>query len=518
MATKKKILRGAEIHGETIIEGRIIVNGSGTADVSQFNERVNFGEPIVVQSTSEFQNDVTVDANLIVEGIIENDLFFALHRFAAGTTVEVATNEGVIIAGINNALNRYFINRGGANPAAPKTVDDSTVFSEANGWGEWFSGSGGTPTSPCVTEINVATTSRNWVDGNSQLGSTILWNADNTGFVWNLALSNARITQLCEHILNPPLPIDISAAANLSVSALTLNGTDDILSGATITTGENSISISYNETDGSTRIQNPNLTQNNTAIVTAALLLGTVAIKLPNGNDPVIQLFYTAPTTTLSLFTNSVRFDATYNSANVTRTFNGGASTSINPSSFVSTTFPNSIPATITPGASSISFSPLSRTASAAERTLTEVTRYVNATNNTDTRDITSTATVNPTFTFPVYLGSVSETTLSTFTATDVEGFKSDRLSSVDNQLSNNFTWPDPLDSSKQVRVMLIRSSFSNGRALFVKANENSAIGAVIERSRILAVGSISTDRENYDVYPAIRDQEGEATVYVEYN
>ena len=501
----KKILRGLNVSGPTDINGRLDV-----LEEAFFRAKTNLDD-IFVGGESELRGDVLInnianpDVTLTLNGIFVNSQFFPLNKFE-GNPIAVAVNAGVVIPGVAPSFNRYYINRG----PNTKAVNSGTVFDAADGWGEWFSGSGGGG-DVCQVAVNIQTVTTNWRNGTTNLGSGIGWNQPNTGFEWVIRLTNARITQLCNNVLSGGgIPINFSAAGSLLLTGLSINAVDR-LSSSTGTPSGNQITITYDTTRMDITVPpivNPNLTQDNSFTIIGEITLSGAPVK-DGLVDPSTILRYLAPTGTLSIFTNPVRFDETYNSATIGRTFNAP------PTSTTSTTFPN---ATIAAGATNITFPALNRTATVANRTLTEVTSYTNATDGTDTRSITRTAILTPAITFPVYLGSVIS--VAGITAAEVETFVTApvRPSSVDNQLPNQFSWDDPSDDSKDIKVLLIRTGFSNGRTLFVKATQSSPSGAEVTRSSILAVGKISTDRENYDVYAVIRGQPGAASVYVEYN
>ena len=504
---RKKILRGLDVAGDSRFDSSIQVVGS-----SQFFGVTRLNR-IDVDGTSEFSQNVTISSpdpnvvpSLTLDGVFINDQFFPLNKFD-GTPVDIAVNGGVVIAGVDGALNRYFINRG---PLA-KNVTTSTVFSAANGWGEWFSGSGGGNTDVCKVAVNIGTLDIDWVDDTqTELGSNIRWNQNNTGFEWDLRLTNARITQLCNHVLTQGLPITFTSSTTVGITALTLNGTD-ILSDVTTSATGNGINITYNKdrdgVDPDLTI-NPNLTQTNSFRLTATLTLAGAEVKDTNGFDPTFLLFYTPPAATISISTSPLRFDGEYTTATISRTFNG------NPTSFTSTSFPN---ATITAGATNITFPTLNRTSPAANRTVTEITSYTNATNTSDVLALTRTATINPTFTFPVYLGNVTAAENSSLTAALFN--MTSRFTRFGNFTSTpgdqTYSWPNTGDASRDIRVFAVATRFTNGRNITVRPFDGG-FPSTVSRQMQLALGDVVGATENYDIYIVQSGSPGAGTLFIE--
>ena len=369
------------------------------------------------------------------------------------------------------------------------TVVDGNVAVRVTGT---TNGGGGS----CTIETQVDTTAFGW---DSSKNSNLNFSVDNTGFEWELELGQTDIVALCENTLVTPLPTTTDGIGSLTVDSITLAGTD-ITSDVTVDTSvADTIKITYN-----TQILNPNLTQNNTFDVKLNLLLGTVEVP-----EITQTLTYLEPQYNLSVSRANVNFNIVYGSATAARSFPRG-----NPTSIVSSTI-NSTAQTVpdpTDTTSTLSFPNLNRFANNTERTLTEIATFTNITDNTTT-NITKTALLTVTFQFPVYLGSVTETTgLNTADVNDTTLFTTTGTF-TSQPGSMNFTWPA---NTNPIKVFGISDSFFSGMINF-KANSSSVVGNVQSSFAKVSTGVNSTQRADYNYYEAQDGQPGAVTLFVEF-
>ena len=347
---------------------------------------------------------------------------------------------------------------------------------------------GGSGDGSCTLETSVQTQSFGWDDTSSNSRN---FNVDNTGFEWNLGLGETSIIALCENVLVTPLPTTTGGMGDLTVSSITLNGTD-ILADIVETPGTNTLKIEY-----PIQIINPNLTGNNTFEVKLNLLLGETVVP-----ELTQTLTYNAPAFNLSISTSNLNFNNTYNTATVNRTFSRG-----NPTAFVSTVLGGTA---LTAGANNLTFTPLDINSSQAERTLVDTVTFTNVTDSS-TLNVARSAILNPTFQFPIYLGSV-DTTVGLDTNT-VNTFTQVLTTATSRPGSQNFSWPNETGA---IKVFGIANNFFSGQINF-KANSSSVIGNLQDSFAQIDTGSEATRTASYNYYEAQDGQPGAVTLFVEF-
>ena len=478
MVDKKKILRGAEIYGDTEINGDIDVGlGAGTSGISNFRHQVNFTH-INVGSTavpSRFNGDV------IIDGEIDNIQFFALNR--GGTDpITVVNNAGIIIPG---SPNRYFINRSGLDQI---NITINTNFTDTSVWGEWFSGSGGGGTS-CTVDETVSTLSRLW---RGTFNTSLRWDDSNTGFTWTIHITDPVISALCGNELVTGLPIKTDPTGVLTLTELRIDGV-----ATTVTTTENGLVLTINQTVPLT--YSPLLLgTNKTFTLSADLEFDERAFT----NQTTLE--YISPLAALSISGSSL-FDEGITTVNIARSLRGNPTTETRSAPTDWTFAAGNLPSTITIGGSGFTradFDP----GDASNRQITENYGFTNATDSSDTLAITRTATLNPQFTFPIYFGNTSS--IANLDNTEVETFTKVAASTSDNQLPRQFSFSNS-DATKNQNVILIRTSFSQGRDLAITMSDpagNPQPFTTVKISKTLNIGRIAP-LESYDVYNVVENQ-----------
>ena len=389
----------------------------------------------------------------------------------------------------------YYLNVSQVSQVNVTTITD---FTDTDIWKSVVSAGG---SGSCTVESSVAIQSTNWKLGTTILGNSISFTQDNSGFRIIYKAGSGSIVALCGNTLSMPIPTVTTAVGDLSVTSITLDGTDITTSITTELTGD-TLTVNYD-----TRIPNPNINQTNTFTIVANLKLGEDTV-----NPLTSTLTYVGPNPTLGITRNPLLFDVTYTSASISRSDINGANTSIDETIFGGVTQ--------TAGATNITFSALNIGASVADRTLTEKRTYTNASSTSDpkeTRQIDLSALLEPTFQYPVYLLSASK--ITGFTTAEVNASqKSGLFTSAPGD--QDFTWNDPSDNSLTTKVLFVRNSFRSETIMVFAYDDNdmrSPIGATVPLAGTVAVGNIAGQTETYSFYIIATGQPGGIKYHVDF-
>ena len=339
-------------------------------------------------------------------------------------------------------------------------------------------------------------------------GSTILFfNATNTGFTWVVSKTELMIDFECNGIAVGPFSPKSGNTldGDISLTALTLDGTDIFPSIAqSYDSGTEQLTITY-----STPIPYADINNNQTNNIAGTFTIGTVA-----GLTQSTTLSYQTPLFTNSIARANVDFNQTYTTAVVTHTFSRGTATAITASTF------GGVATGLGTASATITFTALNRQATAAERLLSETASFTNASNNSDILTISSSATLNPTFTFPAYLGSVTPAQRAALTATIVNNtaiFNRSGAFTSRPASDSSFTWSDISDDTANVKIFALPRAFTNGGTIRFKTVSGSTLGNDVAPFMQISIGDISGGEENYDFYEAQTGQPGAVTLFVEF-
>ena len=233
------------------------------------------------------------------------------------------------------------------------------------------------------------------------------------------------------------------------------------------------------------------------------------------GQDDVIipeltrTLTYLQPSYVIELSKPLENFSQNYTSVSVTRTFSRGGPDPSDP--FDSTTIGTTPQTAGTPTLSSFAYN---INTDEALLIMVEKANFINVSNNNVVEVIEQTATIDPTFQFPVYLGSVATTTgLNT---TIVNTFTQVGLFTNDSPpTSQNFSWPDG-GATNAIKVFGILKSFHDGEINF-KANSSSVVGNIQSPFATILTGANTLERQQYNYYEAQEGQPGAVTLFVEF-
>ena len=350
----------------------------------------------------------------------------------------------------------------------------------------------------CELSDSVTTTSRTFTSGSTDLGNVINFNQDNDGFTWVLTQAAQTITALCNNTLVTPLATTTSSTGTLTLSSITLNSVD-ITSQVTFGFTNNIVTI-----NSATQIVNSNLTADNTFTLIVTLARNGTAIT------PITTtLQYLQPTVnTFAITTPNLDFNSSYTTATITRVFSRGNPTTINNTVFGGVAQTN--------GAANITFTALNRTATAAQRLLTETQIFTNATNSGDIRSFNSMATLSPTFTFPAYLASVTVAQRAALTQATMNAAQtSGAFTSI--PTDQNFSWVDVGDATRNIKIFAIPRTFTSGGMINFRVNESDPLGNLQSPFMQLDLGTITGGMETYDIYEAQTGQPGAITLFVDF-
>ena len=353
----------------------------------------------------------------------------------------------------------------------------------------------------CTLETNLSDTLFGW-DNSGSVNRN--FNIDNTGFQWNLQLTDTKIIALCENTLVTPLPTTTSGMGTLSIDTITLAGTDIKSLTSVDTTTANTIKLNYD-----TRIVNPNVTSTNTFEIKLNLVLTSDDGEATAIPELTRTLIYLPLIFNLAASTPNFNFDTIFNTGTATQSFPRGLPSEITQVRINNTN--QTLPA-VTDTSYALAFPSLNRFSSNTERTLSVTASFINATNSAIT-PVTQTTIMPITIEFPIYLGSVTTTAgLNTNDVNDtslftVVGTFTSRPGSM------NFTWPA---NSNPIKVFGIADEFFNGMINF-KANSSSVVGNVQSSFARISTGVSITQRANYNYYEAQDGQPGGVTLFVEF-
>ena len=384
-----------------------------------------------------------------------------------------------------------------------KAGTNVTITSETNDIVINASGGGGTTQ---TTSFNTRDSGfRN--SGGGRIGQSINFNVDNTGFIWDLNRLVA-VTSIDGAPVNLPIvPPPVVVAGDFTNVSGTINGTT-VTVDLTVTTSGNDSIVTIGHTG---QIINTDVGANTEYVLEVTFTLAGVTTPFTLNSGTISgggNLTYLAhPTQSASLTAPAVNFQSAISSISVNR------SEALVAGSVVASlsTFPNG---TFSGDLNTITVSPgVTNSTLPANRTMSESTTFTAAAGtSTDTEGYM--AQFNPTFQFPVYLGSVNARSevntaaLNNAAIFNQEGtFTSDPLSTT----PRSFTWSNV---NAPIKIFAIARQFTNGETLVFKDTASDPLGNQQAPFASIAAGSINT--EIYDIYEAKTGQPGPAIIFVE--
>ena len=354
----------------------------------------------------------------------------------------------------------------------------------------------------CVETGGVNNTSTLFTTQNT---GTLFFNQTNTGFVWVVNKANIEVDLVCQSTtrLGPFSPKGGGTlSGDISLTAITLDGTN-ILS---------SIAQSYNSvTEQLTITYSTPIPYSNILVDQTSTITGTFSIGSTENLMRSTSLLYETPEFFNSISRANVDFNETYNSASVFHNFAKGSATNVTSSSFGGTATSIGVPS------ATITFTALNRLASTIQRTLAETMSFTNASDATDIKSISSIAILNPTFFFPVYLGNVTTVESAALTASLLN--TSNRFvrsgTFISTPSNQTYNWADTGDATRTERVFAIANRFTNGGSITVRAMAGG-FPSIVTRTIQLALGTISGNTENYDIYIVQSGAPGSGSLFIE--
>ena len=339
----------------------------------------------------------------------------------------------------------------------------------------------------------------------TQNTGTLLFNQTNTGFVWIVSKSDIEVDLVCPSTttLGPFAPKGGGTLiGDISLTAITLDGSD-ILS---------SITQSYNSTSEQLTITYTTpIPYSNIQLDQISAIVGTFTIGNTAGLSRSTSLLYETPEFFNSISRTNVDFNLPYTTASVFHNFAKGTATAVSSSTFGGTATGIGV------GSATINFTALNRLATTADRTLIETMSFTNASDATDIKTISSTAILSPTFFFPVYLGNVTTTEATALTAgllnTSNRFVRSGTFTST--PFDQTYTWADTGDATRTERVFAVATRFTNGGSITVRAMAGG-FPSTVTRTIQLALGTISGNTENYDIYIVQSGAPGSGSLFIE--
>ena len=349
---------------------------------------------------------------------------------------------------------------------------------------------------------------------NAKLGSTLPFNTDNAGFIWEVDRSVA-ITEINGAPVNVPIipPPAVMASEFTAISA-TIDGT-----AAAVTFGLSGTNNSILTFTHSTQITNTNVALGtNFPLVVNFTYDGTVYTL-----NTTLQ-YSSHPNPSASLSATPVNFQDNITVVNVTGRSPGLSAGSVAANS---TNFPVTVMQTAGSILFNSGFSINKDTLTATDRSMREVLLFTTAAGGaTATASYDTPLSLNGLFQFPAYLGSITTAQRTALDSGDIASnrtlingfttqgtFTSDPLPPASSNNALGFNFPDG-GSSGTVKIFAIARRFTSGETLRFKASANSMFAIQMAPITQITVGTGNT--ETYDVYQAQDMQSGAIQIFVE--